>query len=1428
MGAVVGIDLGTTNTVVAAIKDGHPVALPDESGSTLIPSIVSFLPSGAVLVGNTAKERRSQDPRNTIYSVKRLIGRTWDSPEVQTALKRFPFEMNEGPGRATFVVARGETYTLPEISAFVLRKAKSIAELELGESVDRAVITVPANFNDLQRAATKVAGRVAGLEVLRILNEPTAAALAFGHTRGNRERIAVYDFGGGTFDLTLLLLTDDVFEVLATAGDTFLGGDDIDASIVQRMARRLESTLLADPQTGSETLERLRAAAEHVKLSLSEAPDTRISLADHEIASSTSLEFSMTRDELDALVDPIVARTFHVCHDALSMAKLSPRDIDHVLLVGGTTRIPLVRQRVEEYFGRRARADLDPHEVVALGAAQQAMALTQLRATASGIPVAPPRRPAIGSSTNESVDKQALRKQTDPGVGDGEPVQPGRVSVVPPELPVSQATPTTQNFGSRDRRITGVGLGPSEPDLPAISPASMTSTQRTAVTVPPNTISGLGLSEERSVTPLVVRQVSPVTPPTEAPLETEAARPRAFGQVGVAASDFAREPMVRVAGGTGVSKDLPAAVEPSDARPASAPTSKDSPRTDPQFASAALELSRHHDTPLPKTAPQFDDLPARAERPQLTPAQTTTSRLGVPPARGERGQAASAPGTDPQFRGAALSNASVSGVEQPETDPLFGALVQPRSTTEGPDAPTTNPIFGTSTGTGAAGPAASATPGAPNSRGRQTLASRETIPDDVGSWGQPAFDAGTDVGLPVVTSASRGTADRRAATQVSADRPRGAVPQRPAAAASTVDLLADLPLVVPSSAPQNAGVVGSDETKRGSPQSPTVKFHAATKSAISPDLVKTQDSAQPPLGLPEPDVARTQNSAQDRPGLPEPELSDAIDGDDGNADEPTIIRRPAKSLLDWSDSSPDLGARTLEDELDVPALSSGKRSTARASATDELSPASPRHTGRPSSLNEEEIRARYGNLPLIVGGRRVGTQGPESAATSTAGATTRPASGQGAAPDLSAASVRSPIAPGDSKAASAAVRAKPATAPTAGGTGKPAQQGLVTPHQGEIVAKSPTQDPFSARGVTDPGTRRPNPPASTTTLPPLPLPPIAPPIPLLEPEEVETSEIDLAPVLPHQRRPDPPQRVPAAPLPAEDLGTKKPRLHSTRPSARQSAIEELELPVPDLPLSQPASPIPDGRTDAIAAAPPPRQAPPPQRAPVLAHQTAPERSAPLPKPQTAATAPIKTSSETGRGLNLESALPPASRGIPTGPWQPPGLLASGSETQPLSPIPQAPTVEVPPLLASIPRVATAQPALLIDVTPLSLCVETVGGYVDVLVGRNTPVPCERTRDFITAHDNQQAVIVRVAQGESKSFHENVLLGEVQLTGIPAAPRGQSRIAVTFGIDSDGILHVRALDVGSGQSALVDLKLTGAPTSPEIAQMMARHRAKGQA
>src|ERR1700733_828819 len=259
MGIAVGIDLGTTNTVVGVVRDGRAVTLADEGGRRLIPSVVSFHPSGKVLVGEPAKERRIVDPANTVYSIKRLIGRTWDMEEVQRARRALPFEIIEGPKQGVAVAARGESYMLPEISAFILRRAKAIAEAALSQPVDRAVITVPANFNDLQRAATKLAGHLAGLEVLRILNEPTAAALAYGQAVGQSERIAVYDLGGGTFDITLLDLSGNVFEVLATGGDTSLGGDDIDQLIADEMAQFFLRTYHVDLRVDPSSRALLRA-----------------------------------------------------------------------------------------------------------------------------------------------------------------------------------------------------------------------------------------------------------------------------------------------------------------------------------------------------------------------------------------------------------------------------------------------------------------------------------------------------------------------------------------------------------------------------------------------------------------------------------------------------------------------------------------------------------------------------------------------------------------------------------------------------------------------------------------------------------------------------------------------------------------------------------------------------------------------------------------------------------------------------------------------------------------------------------------------------------------------------------------------------------------------------------------------------------------
>jgi molecular chaperone DnaK len=401
--AVVGIDLGTTNTVVACVRGGRVHVLPDEQGRRLLPSVVSFHPNGDVLVGYPAKERRVVDAKNTIASIKRLIGRAWGSDEIRRARQRFAFELKEGPGQGPLVVARGQEYTLPEISAFVLRRAKELAERALGESVDRAVITVPASFNELQRAATKVAGRVAGLDVLRIINEPTAAALAYGLGRAAKERIAIYDFGGGTFDCTLLDLSGNVFEVLATSGDTFLGGDDLDIAIAERMSEAFLHTHRYDPRADSQAFERLRVAAEVVKIDLSARDRTTTKL--REVAfgvggAHLDLDFGMTRDELEMLATPLVERTFAVCQEALSVARLAVSAFDKIILVGGSARIPLVRRRVEQFFGAVPYDRVNPDEVVAIGAAIQAAALTEVARRRS---IPPPPTPSTRRSSYPST-----------------------------------------------------------------------------------------------------------------------------------------------------------------------------------------------------------------------------------------------------------------------------------------------------------------------------------------------------------------------------------------------------------------------------------------------------------------------------------------------------------------------------------------------------------------------------------------------------------------------------------------------------------------------------------------------------------------------------------------------------------------------------------------------------------------------------------------------------------------------------------------------------------------------------------------------------------------------------------------------------------------------------------------------------------------
>ena len=448
------------------MRSGRVHVLADESGQRLLPSVVSFHPNGEALVGNPAKARRAMDPRNTVASHKRLLGRSWNSPEIVQARTRVPYELREGPAQGPLVHARGKDYTLPEISAFVLKRAKQIAETALGESIMRAVITVPAHFNELQRASTKVAGRVSGLEVLRILNEPTAAALAYGLGRVGSERIAVYDFGGGTFDCTLLDLNNNVFEVLATAGDTFLGGDDIDAAIAERMAERLLKQHRIDAKADAGTWERLRAAAEELKMTLSTRDQSQVKVTDLGYGvggSSLSLAFAMTRGELDQLIQPLVERTFRVTQDALALARLTPTSFDKVVLVGGSSRIPLVRRRVEAFFGAPPMDRINPDEVVAMGAAIQASALTD-GAGKRPIPAPPPVPSANPHTLRGLQDEEFTSTQVRPPSSASAP--PYAKGSAPPPLGTHDSNPPYASSRSAPPPLGGANPGP-----PASSPS---------------------------------------------------------------------------------------------------------------------------------------------------------------------------------------------------------------------------------------------------------------------------------------------------------------------------------------------------------------------------------------------------------------------------------------------------------------------------------------------------------------------------------------------------------------------------------------------------------------------------------------------------------------------------------------------------------------------------------------------------------------------------------------------------------------------------------------------------------------------------------------------------------------------------------------------------------------------------------------------
>ncbi|HEX2379681.1 MAG TPA: molecular chaperone DnaK [Methyloceanibacter sp.] len=374
MAKVIGIDLGTTNSCVAVMEGKTPKVIENAEGMRTTPSMVAFTDDGEILVGLPAKRQAVTNPENTFFAIKRLIGRRWDDPMVEKDKKLVPYKIVRASNGDAWVESHGKQYSPSQISAYILQKMKETAESYLGQKVEQAVITVPAYFNDAQRQATKDAGKIAGLEVLRIINEPTAAALAYGLEKKSGETIAVYDLGGGTFDISILEIGDGVFEVKSTNGDTFLGGEDFDMRIVDYLANEFKKESGIDLRGDKLALQRLKEAAEKAKIELSSTQQTEINLpfitADK--SGPKHLTMKLTRAKLESLVDDLIQKTIGPCQNALKDAGLKPAEINEVVLVGGMTRMPKVVETVKNFFGREPHKGVNPDEVVAVGAAIQA------------------------------------------------------------------------------------------------------------------------------------------------------------------------------------------------------------------------------------------------------------------------------------------------------------------------------------------------------------------------------------------------------------------------------------------------------------------------------------------------------------------------------------------------------------------------------------------------------------------------------------------------------------------------------------------------------------------------------------------------------------------------------------------------------------------------------------------------------------------------------------------------------------------------------------------------------------------------------------------------------------------------------------------------------------------------------------------------
>src|SRR5713101_7378135 len=378
MGKIIGIDLGTTNCCVAVLEGGTVQIIANKEGGRTTPSVVGFTDKGERLVGQIAKRQAVTNAANTVYAVKRLMGRKFDSSEAQRTRETAPFEVVDSQNGDARVRVQGRVYSPPEISGIVLQRLKAAAEDFLGEAVSDAIITVPAYFDDTQRQATKDAGKIAGLQVERIINEPTAAALAYGLGRSEKEKIAVYDLGGGTFDISILEMNSGVFEVLSTSGNTYLGGEDFDERIMDWMAEQFMGDTSIDLRKDRLALQRLKEAAERAKCELSSATETNFNLPfiAADATGPKHLNKTLTREKFEELVKDLVQQTVEPCERALSDAKLQPAEIDKVILVGGQTRSPIVERAVAEIFGKKASAEINPDEVVAMGAAIQGGVLT--------------------------------------------------------------------------------------------------------------------------------------------------------------------------------------------------------------------------------------------------------------------------------------------------------------------------------------------------------------------------------------------------------------------------------------------------------------------------------------------------------------------------------------------------------------------------------------------------------------------------------------------------------------------------------------------------------------------------------------------------------------------------------------------------------------------------------------------------------------------------------------------------------------------------------------------------------------------------------------------------------------------------------------------------------------------------------------------